>query len=151
MSAIIYNFDATRRAPATGNTTLRDRIKGQIAQAIMEDYGDWPWPVVKQAIEAAGDRIDRDGTLLDAIEASEQVFLDHRAAEAGKRNLIAQRRQHRREALFRQAARAINGRLHSKGQWLHRHYALLRARRVIERGGTISAALRDALGEGWLG
>ncbi len=156
MTAIIIDLESVRRRtpraePVAPATAFRDRVKHDIAQVVMEDYSDWPWPIVQQAIAAAAARLDADGTFLDAVETAEQVFLDHRAAESGKRDLVVQRRQHRREAFFRQAARTIDDRLRGTGKWLQRHYALVRARRVIDRGGTIGAALRAALGEDWLG
>jgi len=156
MTATIIDFESIRaRTPRAESVvptvTFRDRVKHDIAQVVMEDYSDWPWPIVQQAIAAAAACLDADGTLLDAVEASEQIFLDHHPIESGKRDLVAQRRQHRRAALFRQAARTIDERLRGTGKWLQRHYALVRARRVIDRGGTIGAALRAALGEDWLG
>ncbi len=153
MPATVIDLNQFRRRAglAAVTTSFRDQAKEKIAQVIMQDYSDWPWPVVEQAIAAAKVSLDTDGTFLDAIEASEQVFVDNRRrTDHGRLALLEERRKHRRDAFFKLASREIKDRLAGKASWLERHYALVRARRVIDGGGTIGAALRHALGPEWL-
>lgn len=127
--------------------SLRATLLDSIAQVLMHDYVDSPWEVIHEAICAAGEALSGGGSFLDAVEASENIILAHHVATGNRpmaESISAQRRQ-RQDAFFELASRIIEDRL--KNQTWNKHYALARARRVIEGGGTVGAALHHALGD----
>lgn len=149
MNAVILPFRRPGRyaAPLTCSPALRATLLDSIAQVLMDDCADSPWWVVSEAIFAAGESLSGGGSFLDAVEAAEKVILAHHTARGNRapiKNITANRRQ-RQEAFFQLAARIIEDRL--KDQTWNKHYALARARRVIEGGGTVGAALHHALGD----
>ena len=147
MSATVLLFDEARRKRAGGGRTgQRAMILDAIAQGLMADFACWPWVIVDEAIRKAAESLDAGGSFLDAIEASEQIMLNHKTETTGsgqRLKLILQRRERRQQVHFCMAARIINRKINNA---LQRHHALLRARRIIEGGGSINAALYGALG-----
>ncbi len=130
-------------------TKTRDLLMETISNVIVTDYAALPWTIIDEALRAASEALDAHGTFLDAVVACEHVLLtSHPGAQGRNHRLleaIAKRRERRQQAFFSLAARIIEARLPAHGE--HKHYALLRARRVIEGGGTINAALYHALGD----
>lgn len=144
MSAVILPFKRT--ALPEHALSLRGLLLDTIAQSLMADYGNVAWPAVDDAIRAAGEALSAGGTFLDALDASEKVILVH--ASGDNQPILAalsMERRQRQAAFFAMAARMIEDRLRDN-PW-NKHYALSRARRVIEGGGTIGAALHHALGD----
>lgn len=144
MSAVILPFK--RAALPEHRLSLHGLLLDTIAQSLMADYGNVTWPAVDDAIRAAGEALSGGGSFLDALDASEKIILAH--AAGGNAQILAAlsaERQQRQAAFFAMAARMIEDRLQQQ-PW-DKHYALSRARRVIEGGGTIGAALHHALGD----
>lgn len=150
MDAVILPFKRPGRAAlcdGSPSPTLRATLLDAIAQAVMQDYATCPWPVIQDAIASAGEALTEGGSFFDAIEASESVILAYHNIDGNLQltNAIAKQRRRRQAAFFDQAARVIRDRLRNRHTDVH--YALARARRVIEGGGTINAALCHALGD----
>lgn len=145
MSAMILPFK--RPAENAHLSTLRATLLDTITQVLMDDCADLPWEIIHEATCAAGEALSAGGSFLDAVEASENTIL-----ATGNRPIpaaITLRRHQRQAAFFQLAARIIDDRLKTK-TW-NKHYALARARRIIEGGGTIGAALHHALGDNFDG
>lgn len=127
----------------------RETLLENLSSVLMADHAALPWVVIDEALRAASEALEAGGMFLDAIVACEQVILAQRESETGRNHklidTIFRRRERRHQAFFNLAARVIDARL--PGNSVHKHYALLRARRVIEGGGTINVALRHALGD----
>lgn len=153
MSATILPFHKPDSRPVITQrmaNSMQARILDDIAQVVLQDYAAWPYVVADEAIRAASEVLASGGSFLDAVEAAENIVISHSPAET--RQLTAsllKRRARRQEAFFNLAARVIEDRLQAK-PW-DKHYALTRARRVIEGGGTINAALCHALGDDYTG
>lgn len=149
MNAVILPFKrqsqhvvSTAHLPA-----LRATLLDTIAQVLMDDYADSPWEVIHEAICAAGEALSDGGSFLDAVEASENIILAHHVAHGNRpmAEAITSQRRQRQDAFFHLAALIIDDRL--KDQTWNKHYALARARRIIEGGGTVGSALHHALGD----
>lgn len=143
MNAVILPFK--RPTDNAHLSTLRATLLDTIAQVLMDDCADLPWEVIHEAICAAGEALSGGGSFLDAVEASEDTILAHHSGNRPINAAITLRRRERQDAFFQLAARIIEDRL--KNQTWNKHYALARARRVIESGGTVGAALHHALGD----
>jgi len=155
MSATILPFARPSATLATEKlpTKTRDTLLEAISNVVITDYAYLPWAIIEEALRAASDALDAGGMFLDAIVACDQVLLTSRPGQHGNNHrlleAIAKRRERRQQAFFNLAARIIDARLQDHSE--HKHYALLRARRVIEGGGTINAALYHALGDDYTG
>lgn len=150
MDAVILPFKRPGRAAMSGGSsspTLRATLLEAIAQTVTQDYAACPWPVIQDAIACADEALNNGESFFVAVEAAENVVLAHH--QHGGNPILAQalamQRRRRQDAFFHQAARVIRDRL--KNRYVDVHYALARARRVIEGGGTINAALHHALGD----
>lgn len=148
MGAVILPFKRPHRSALLANlSVMRAALLDTIAQVLMHDNADSPWEVIHEAICAAGEALHGGGSFLDAVDAAENTLLAHHVA-CGNRppaeTTNAQRRE-RQDALFQIAACIIEHKL--KEHTWNKHYALARARRVIEGGGTVGAALHHALGD----
>lgn len=148
MSAVILPFK--RAALPEHRLSLRGLLLDTIAQSLMADYGHVTWPAVDDAIRAAGEALSAGGSFLDALDASEKIILVHASGDNQPiLDALSTQRRQRQAAFFALAARMIDDRLQDK-PW-NKHYALSRARRVIEGGGTIGVALCHALGDDYTG
>lgn len=148
MDAVILPFKRPGRAlTCSPLPTLHARLIDTIAQTVMQDYAACPWPVIQDAIARADEALNNGESFFEAVEAAENVVLAHhqRGGNPLLADALAKQRRRRQDAFFHQAARVIRDRL--KNRHVDVHYALARARRVIEGGGTINAALHHALGD----
>lgn len=134
--------------------TFRDAIKDVITQEAMREYAAATVDALKQAIEASNRIIDAGGTFMEAMEAIEAIVQDHQIINAA--TLEEQRNAKRLDVFNRRRDRLTEAMLslvnrHIRDRLTHRtdmdvHYAILRARRVLEGGGTLGCALYHALG-----
>ncbi|MCK7495213.1 MAG: hypothetical protein MZW92_32030 [Comamonadaceae bacterium] len=124
-------------------------IKDAIARTITEDYAGLPIVTVSLAIAEANSALDEDGSFADAVEAS-SVVLRQAMAEAAITVLHAPLWE--MGYLKAASSRVVAAVLRERWTAEHRpaedyHYALCRARRIIDGGGCINIALYQALGD----
>lgn len=139
MGAVI-DLDMARRARAVrpNPTMLRAIVHSATAQSVMEQYADRPWPVVDDAIRVAHEALDGGATILQALAVAEQCISRHKPSCLRERH---------NNAFFAMAARQIRDRLRNRPQ-VNYHRALIRARRIIEGGGSVGLAIYHALESG---
>lgn len=134
--------------------TFRDAIKDVLSQEAMREYASAPIEALTQAIEASNRIIDAGGTFMEAMEAIEAIVQDHQRIKAvaieEERNAKLIEVFHRRRGRLTDAMLSLVNR-HIRDRLTHRtemdiHYAILRARRVLEGGGTLGCALYHAIG-----
>lgn len=134
--------------------TFRDAIKEVLTQEAMREYAAVPLDVLKQAIDASNRIVDAGGTFMEAMEAIEEIVQVNQKMQA--LTLEEQRNAKRIEVFYRRRDRLTEAMLslvnrHIRDRLTHRtdtdiHYAILRARRVLEGGGTLGCALNQAIG-----
>lgn len=137
--------------------TFRDAIKDVITQEAMREYVTVPADIVKQAVEASNRIIDAGGTFMEAMEMVEAIVEDGRRQieqpqlnieslyNAERLAIFYRRRDRLTEAMIGLVNRHIRDRLQGHSD-IDIHYAIVRARRVLDGGGTLGCALYHAIG-----
>lgn len=153
MSAII-SLDAFRLK--RGKPSLRDQLEDAIATHLRQTYPQYPWMAHWDAIDVARTLLDRGGSVLDAREAAEQALLlryrpssetDWQTEQdiANEWRLINYKlRCSIVEAQLTKAMREIRTNLKDRPM-AEIFDAMQRARRVLDGGGTVDAAVYQAL------
>lgn len=147
-------FGSVRTTIKKPAATFRDAIKDVLTQEAMREYACAPVEALKQAIEASNRIIDAGGTFMEAMEAIEAIVQDHQRITAVA--IEEERNAKRLEVFYRRRDRLTEAMLslvnrHIRDRLAHRtdmdiHYAILRARRVLDGGGTLGCALYHAIG-----
>lgn len=141
MGAVI-DFDPNRRRRVVADrpkpSMLRAIVHSATAQSVMDQHGTRPWPEVEEAIKTAHQALDAGATIMEALAAADECISRHQPAW---------KREQRNCAFFALAARQIRDRLRGRPH-INYHRAMVRARRIIEGGGTIGLALYHALETG---
>jgi hypothetical protein len=124
----------------------REILRDAIARTITEDYAGLPIVTVSLAIAEANRVLAEEGSFADAVEASAAV-LRRAMADIGRCAALWEMR-YLKAARFKVVSAVLRERWTAE----HRpaedyHYAVCRARRVIDGGGCISIALYQALGD----
>lgn len=150
----ILSLDSFRRK--RGKPCLRDQLEDAIATYLRSTYPHYPWMAHMDATDVARAMLDQGGSLTDAREAAEQSMLlryqpssedDRQTATdiANEwRSINYKLRTSLIEAQMTKVMREIKPRLRDKPLAVI-FEAQERARRVLEGGGTISAAVYRAL------
>lgn len=147
-------FGSVRKIIKKPAATFRDAIKDVLTQEAMREYASAPVEALKQAIEASNRIIDAGGTFMESMEAIEAIVQDHQRIRAvaleEERNTKRLEVFHRRRDRLTEAMLSLVNR-HIRDRLAHRsdmdiHYAILRARRVLDGGGTLGCALYHAIG-----
>lgn len=158
MSATILHFDEhRRRAQQRCGEAMILSIKDSVTQTIMHDYMHLPLATVALAIHAANQAIDLGGGLVGAVIASEDIIQTRCPGAVAIGTQGTQRleiflnslHQHRVSAFLSLVGRQLQYLLSGRPQQEY-HLAMVRARRVLDCGGTICAAMYHALGDDWM-
>lgn len=134
----------------------RGDLPDAFRQSIMADHDRVPFMVLAKAIAAAETAYKHGLDFVGVFEAASEVVADYATGLNDARAVVLHERN--RGRLQRWRARAFQYRLsrvhdHVRARMcgmsdLSVHYAMVRARRVLEGGGTVPAAIYHALGYG---